>query len=626
MAFEPEVNYYPITIDSSTKEGTPEEPQANTANMADTGTVKESGGSAKITQNSIQSINYIKGQSGWFLSADGILYAIGAVISGTITAIAGAIGGWILSATKLSSTSGNVELDSANEKIIVGDIELDGATSTIDVGTLTIDGVNSKIESDDYVAGVSGVHLSPNLLESENIVGRATLKGAVFSYDIVSAVGGQLLVTNSDTLDADTTALDASTFTTKGETTFAVNDILLLRARTALGIQEEYIRVTNIGSAPTYTVTRDLAGTFTSDINPIWKKGTAVVKVGSSDGASTYSGGWLRLIGEGTNAPYYSVFKRTGVAYNAFTEYCRLGNLNGFLNYSSDEYGIAIGEANKFLKYDPTNGLRIRGITESTVVLEAGEDITVGDGLRIFSDGKVYKSFSNISSATVAFIGFATNTVSAGGDCIVQISNQFTTSGLTAGSVYYLSDGTTDQSNVTNNNEEAVYSGGTIYGQTFTTGGSTTKLNWVEIYGRKVGSGAGNLTINIYATSSSLPTGASLGTSEVVVSGDLSTSNAWIGFSFGNITLSSGTEYALVISASGGDAGGNNFTWRKQDTNVYANGQAVRFTASWAALGLGEDFTFKTGFSLGTIATTAGSVSKKIGLSLSTTLLNILNS
>jgi hypothetical protein len=41
--------------------------------------------------------------------------------------------------------------------------------------------------------------------------------------------------------------------------------------------------------------------------------------------------------------------------------------LNGYLGYTSDLYGIAIGETDAYLKYDPTNGLRIKGnITAST--------------------------------------------------------------------------------------------------------------------------------------------------------------------------------------------------------------------------------------------------------------------
>ena len=48
-------------------------------------------------------------------------------------------------------------------------------------------------------------------------------------------------------------------------------------------------------------------------------------------------------------------------AYAAGTEVIRLGNLNGFLGYVSALYGIAIGSTDDYLKYDPTNGLRLSG-------------------------------------------------------------------------------------------------------------------------------------------------------------------------------------------------------------------------------------------------------------------------
>jgi hypothetical protein len=79
--------------------------------------------------------------------------------------------------------------------------------------------------------------------------------------------------------------------------------------------------------------------------------------------------------------------------YNDFVETCRLGNLNGFLGYSTNEFGIAIGTSTNYLKYDPTNGLRIRGTSYSssdgsagisTTVTTAslvGNTITIKDGL-----------------------------------------------------------------------------------------------------------------------------------------------------------------------------------------------------------------------------------------------------
>lgn len=251
-----------------------------------------------------------------------------------ITASFGKIGGWLINAGVLSTPK--IEIDSNN----------------------------SHIKSTNYQPGTSGFLISSDKIEAENLIARGVMRGATFAYDVISAIGGQLMVANADVLAQDMSALDNSVIITKGDTTFAVNDMLVMRGVATSGIQEEWLRVTAV-SGTRLTVTRDLAGLFSSNANPAWKAGTPVVKQGKSDGASTYSGGWLRLIGEGTNAPYYSVFARTGVAYNAYTEVCRLGNLNGFLSYSSDLYGIAMGDSGAFLSYDPTNGLQLGGTSQT---------------------------------------------------------------------------------------------------------------------------------------------------------------------------------------------------------------------------------------------------------------------
>jgi len=536
-------------------------------------------------------------------------------VNGVIVATTGGrIANWYINTDTISSSSvestSSVLLDSANSLIRLG------ATAG---NYITLDGTNLRMRSSNYVADVSGFTIEPTLIESENIVGRATLKGAVFSYDVVSAIGGQLLVTNADTLDADTTALDASTLTTKGTTTFAVNDILLIRAITSLGIQEEYLRVTNIGSAPTYTVTRDLAGSFTSNINPIWKKGTAIVKVGSSDGSSTYSGGWLKLIGEGTNAPYYSVFKRTGLAYNAYTEYSRFGNLNGFLGYASDEYGIAIGETSKYLKYDPTNGLEV---TNSNIIntFTTGENITAGNSV---------------------IVGNAS--------------------------------GYTGETMTTNEGQVGIISGTGWLGQSFTTSASAIGINAVTLYLQQSG-GPNTVTISIR---SSL-TGADI---ESKTATQVVTSSASYTFTFStSVTVSPSSVYYVVIRessdnssliygklstgsglSSSTDSGANwtgegdneaihtinesytvagllyksdasanneylNFIGFATETKTAGNTCKVNLTnINQNQTGLTVGVPYYLSDTPGAISTSAGSVSKKIGLSLSATSILILN-
>lgn len=314
---------------------------------------------------------------------DGTLTASSATITGAITATSGAITGSVT----VGSVSG---------------------------GYILIDGSNKLIKSSNYVAGSVGwmVDYLGNA-EFENVIIRGSLKTTVFEKDVVSAVGGQVIVTNADVLDSDMTALDASTLTISGESSFSVNDILLIKD----GVDTEYLRVTSVASAPTYSVTRDLAGAYSANTNPAWKTGTAVVVQGSSDGASTYSGGYLRMIGSGTNSPRYSVFKRTGAAYNAVTEYIGLGNLNGLLDYVADEYGIAIGTTDAYMAYDPTNGLRVAGNILPQIKKTAGETLAVGDFavLRMGELVKQVASHDAIVKEGSAGTNFGTDTTAAMG-------------------------------------------------------------------------------------------------------------------------------------------------------------------------------------------------------------------
>ena len=303
-------------------------------------------GNGSVVKGFLKSHNYSPGDSGWIIKGNGDVEFSDGVFRGDISAATGTIGGWTIGATFIGDNAvandATVLLDSTNTLIRLG------ATSG---DYITLDGANVRLRSSNYVTGVSGFTIEPDLIEAQNIRARGVLQSAVFQKDNVSAVGGQLLIANADALDADMTALDASTLTIKGDTTFSVNDILRIKD----GTDDEWLRVTNVGSAPTYTVTRDLGSAYTADNNPAWTTGQAVVKQGESDGSATYSGGWLQLLGEGTNSPYYSVFNRTGVAYNAYSEVVRIGNLNGIAGITSDKFGIFAGDSVQSLLWDGTD-------------------------------------------------------------------------------------------------------------------------------------------------------------------------------------------------------------------------------------------------------------------------------
>jgi len=268
---------------------------------------------------------------------DGNLIASSATLSGEITASTGSIGGWTIGATEL--TSANISLDSDNDRIVVDDIIIDGA--------------NNRIRSSNYVSGIDGTGftLEPDLLEVGNIAARGIIRTAVFQKDVVSAIGGNLAVLPADVLATDMTAADSSTLTIEGNETFSVGDLLRVKD----GTDDEWLEVINTGSAPTYTVTRDKGSDYGADSNPAWKKGATVVNYGQS------GDGFVYMTASETNAPYMSVITHAGSPWDTLTTRFRAGNLNGFLDYSSDLYGIAIGETDAYLKYDPTNGMRLKG-------------------------------------------------------------------------------------------------------------------------------------------------------------------------------------------------------------------------------------------------------------------------
>lgn len=385
-------DYFPVSNNSS-------EAETNTlgglAQITAAPNIVEGPGGSVMPTGEFKSPNYVPGIAGWKIDSNGNVefgngYFRGDItgasgtFSGSISATSGTIGGFTINATTLSATG--LILDSGNQKITLG----------ASGNTIILDAVNKYIKSSDYSAGNSGFIVSPTIIETQDLRARGIFSTTVFQKNVVSAVGGQLLVTNADILDADMTALDNSTLTISASSSFAVNDMLHIKDAT----NEEYLRVTNIASAPTYSVTRDLAGAYAANNNPIWKKGTAVVVEGSSNGVGAYSGGFLRLFGAGANSPYYSVFQRSGVTYNSLTEAVRLGNLNGIGPFVSDTYGIFIGNysTGKYLTYDNLSGqLIVNGYLTSSKGAFGGDG---SDGALAISSGTTTINLGGLAEVT----------------------------------------------------------------------------------------------------------------------------------------------------------------------------------------------------------------------------------
>jgi len=200
---------------------------------------------------------------------------------------------------------------------------------------------STSINTDSFVSGPLGKGwriLSDGSAEFQDITARGIIRTSVFEKDTISAVNGLIMVSSADVLDADMTALDASTLTISGETTFSANEVLRIKD----GTDDEWLLVTNAGSAPTYTVTRDLAADYTADTNPIWTKGTAVVSMGVGTGSKT---GFITLDSSSANSPFIDIYARNSNTYSDYSLKARLGWLQGIIDSdvgldSTDVWGL----------------------------------------------------------------------------------------------------------------------------------------------------------------------------------------------------------------------------------------------------------------------------------------------
>ncbi len=322
--------------------------------------------------------------------------------AGAMIATSGTIAGWNITTTTLrsgaSDAASNVLIDSANTLIRLG------PTSG---NYLNLDGANLRIRSSNYVSGFAGAGftLEPDLLEVGNIAARGLIRSSVMEYNNISVhSGSDLIAQGGDVLNADMTAADNSTFTIKGTDTFAVND----RLRIKDGTNDEWLLVTGTGSAPTYAVTRDQAAAYAPNSNPAWKKGASVVNYGQSGAGGIY------MTASDTNAPYISVFTHAGSPWSTLTTQLRLGNLNGYLGYVADTFGLGVGSSSgtdSNITVDPTNGIRIRNGTTNKITFDNSGNatllnLTVGGSLNISTSGNIKSGQTAYNTGTGFFLEY----------------------------------------------------------------------------------------------------------------------------------------------------------------------------------------------------------------------------
>lgn len=136
-------------------------------------------------------------------------------------------------------------------------------------------------------------------------------------------------------------------------------------------------------------------------------------------------------------------------------------------------------------------------------------------------------------------------------------------------------------------NEVSTYTdGATKLAQSFTIA-STTTVDTVKLWLKKVASPAGTMTLRIETDSAGSPSGTlvdAAATVNVAESG-LSTSYGWIAFDFAtNFSLTGSTTYWIVLSTSRSTDEFNYVQWGADNSSPsYSNGQMKTYSGSWSA-------------------------------------------
>lgn len=229
----------------------------------------------------------------------------------------------------------------------------------------------------------------------------------------------------------------------------------------------------------------------------------------------------------------------------------------------------------------------------------------------------VLSTAGSITLTNVTFSGYASTNGSAGDEAIwVDNSN--------------IIDANTDESatgyRVLSANESPPWEGG----QSFTgTGGSIKRI---AIYMRKNGIYNANTTVDIYAHSgtfgtSSVPTGASLGTSNAVSSSTLAVGDQWVVYEFTTpVATSPATNYVWVVSTDGAPTGGPDDIGPiyGSTAGAHAGNYSVTESGSWVAFN--RDFSFALFTDTGSNLTINVSGGNSPSIRTSGTVVTVLNS
>lgn len=203
--------------------------------------------------------------------------------------------------------------------------------------------------------------------------------GTLVAEDILSTIGGRILVGPTTKLVTDLGDGGDDTIITTEHNNLAVDDTILLEA----GGNMEYMLVTDgptLSPPYQYTVTRNVDS---SGLNT-WYAGDAVFNTGTTgDGfIELYSD--LSLMSDG--GPTMVMWSRNSTTFDDLMESSVIGNLNGLYGYLADTYGVGIGKyGGNYITVDETNGLRMYGNDVQTVDIDTSGNLKLGSDVTVTS-------------------------------------------------------------------------------------------------------------------------------------------------------------------------------------------------------------------------------------------------
>jgi hypothetical protein len=317
-------------------------------------------------------------QAPFRVSPQGVMTATQAVITGTVFANSGFIGGWSITTDHLQKLTANIgiRLDSITPAVRVGNVlsthvVLDGSAGTVGVSN--------------YVPGVSGWQITAaGRAEFLDASFRGTLRVSVFERATTSVVGGSFFVARSaGALAAN--YVPGGTMTIEGaDWAFNTGEIVYIRARHTAGpVAASWMTVTRTGTTNVYTTTLQ-----SGSAGVTYPSGTAVTGFGTS------GQGYIHLSALDPHGAHINIATHAGAPWSTTTTQARLGNLRDSYGIGAvNTYGFAFGDfaAGRYIRWDGTN-LDVRGriYVHPTVATELADwthasDRTMIDGGDIFA-------------------------------------------------------------------------------------------------------------------------------------------------------------------------------------------------------------------------------------------------